>query len=340
MTLKEHVKKIKFVLKGVATHIPAPLATLLPNHQHQFKGTGQRTFTDKANVARTYYSVWMRMLVAMHDAKVLDIKSIKTVGEIGPGDSLTVGLAAILSGANRYIALDLVPTAHNYDNLEIFEELVLLFKTKASIPNQEAEPKQRPYLESYDFPSHIFSNDDLERLLAPERLEKIRKAIRSFTKNEKDSQNEIQILLAAPWHTDVQLANHAGSIDLIITNAAMEHVADVPLTYKGAAQLLRQGGLISSAIDYKCHDTAGLWNGHWTYAPAVWKLVCGTTTYLINRWTHRMHKEELQKAFTIVIDTPFKRKSLLSPSNIANPFKKYPFEDFEISEGYIVAKKK
>jgi hypothetical protein len=340
MVLREHVKKAKFILQGIATYLPQPLATLLPQHQHQFKGTGQRVFTEKTEVARAYYSVWMRMMVTMHDAGVLDMKTVKTVGEIGPGDSLTTGLSALLSGADTYIALDIVPTAGNFNNLELFEELVSLFKNKAAIPDAVEQPKQRPYLPSYAFPSHILSDADLERLLAPERLEHIRNAIRTFTEKRIDPKNPIQILLAAPWHDAAQLETYKNSIDLIVTNAAMEHVADVSMTYADAAKLLKKGGLISSAIDYKCHDTAGLWNGHWTYSQPIWKLVCGTTTYLINRWTHAMHKKELEKAYTLLIDIPYTKPNLLAPTDIAAPFTSFPFSDFDVSEGYLVTAKK
>lgn len=339
MTPRENIKKIKFLLQGISTYVPAPLSFFLPTHQHQFKCTGQRVYSNKTTVARAYYSVWMRMLVTMHDVGVLDVRSLKVVGEIGPGDSLTAGLSAILTGATTYTALDIVPTAHNFDNLEIFEELVQMFKSKTPIPSTDDEPKQRPYLASYAFPSHIISDADLERLLAPERLEKIREAIRSFEKNEV-STNEIQIKLLAPWYKKENLEAYANSFDLIISNAAMEHVADVPLTYHGATKLLKQGGLLSSAIDYKCHDTAGLWNAHWTYSPLMWKLVCGKTAYLINRWTHAMHRKELEKTFNIVIDTEYPRVNLLTKSDIAEPFTAYPLRDLEIAEGYIVAKKR
>ncbi len=340
MTVREHIKKGKFILKGIATYLPAPFCHLLPEHQHQFKGTGQRKFSDTESVARAYYAVWMRMLVTMQREKVLNIHTVHTIGEIGPGDSLATGLAALLSGADTYIGLDLVPTAHNFDNLALLEEIIRLFQTRAAIPDAAEHPKLRPYLSSYAFPSDILTDEHLAQTLAPERLENIRKAITAFEKGTVDTDAPIKILLSTPWDTEERVKTHAESIDLIITNAAMEHVENVPHTYACAARILNKGGIIASTIDYKYHDTAGVWNGHWTYSPLMWKIVRGKCVYFINRWTHAMHIAELEKEFNILIQLPFTKASVLTSGDIAEPFSHYPLKDFEVSEGFIAAQKK
>src|SRR6185295_10726374 len=51
---------------------------------------------------RYCYSVWLRHLVAAHQAGITSLP--KSVGELGPGDSLGTGFAALLSGAERYYA--------------------------------------------------------------------------------------------------------------------------------------------------------------------------------------------------------------------------------------------
>jgi len=53
---------------------------------------------------------------------------VKTVAELGPGDSIGIGLAAVLSGATHYIGLDTYPYAGNTCNLDTFEELMQLFR--------------------------------------------------------------------------------------------------------------------------------------------------------------------------------------------------------------------
>jgi hypothetical protein len=52
----------------------------------------------------------------------------ESVAEFGPGDSLGVGLAALLSGSNRYSALDVHRDGSTERTLRIFDELVALFR--------------------------------------------------------------------------------------------------------------------------------------------------------------------------------------------------------------------
>ena len=79
----------------------------------------------------------------------------ETVAELGPGDSLGIGLAALLSSAQRYVALDVVRYAANTRNLQIFEELIALFRDRAPIPDEAEFPLVRPRLLSYTFPADI-----------------------------------------------------------------------------------------------------------------------------------------------------------------------------------------
>ena len=57
-----------------------------------------------------------------------------SVAELGPGDSLGIGLAALLCGANNYYGLDAVPYCNDERNLKVFEELVGLFTQREHIP--------------------------------------------------------------------------------------------------------------------------------------------------------------------------------------------------------------
>src|SRR5215813_9347467 len=109
------------VLKGIATFIP-----------------GIRNFvaqkTGGTDSARYCYAVWLRhLLMAYENGLPLHPK---VVAEIGPGDSFGIGLAALISGAEKYYALDIVDYANYERNSEVFSELVQLFKNKENIPDE------------------------------------------------------------------------------------------------------------------------------------------------------------------------------------------------------------
>jgi hypothetical protein len=99
------------------------------------------------------------------------------VAEFGPGDSLGIGLCAILAGSNEYYALDVVEHANGIRNLKIFDELVVLFKEKTRIPDSKEFPKIKPVLDDYSFPVQIFNDSVLETNLSIERLNSIRAAL-------------------------------------------------------------------------------------------------------------------------------------------------------------------
>lgn len=339
MILRERLKKPKFLLKGVATYLPPWTGRFIPQHQPQFRGKGIRKFNDAHVVAMDVYTSWMRTLITLHE-KGVDTDSIKSIAEIGPGDTLGVGLAAMLSGADHYLGLDAVPTVYNFNNEKIFEELVEIFKKRTPLLTREECPKQRPYLKSYDFPSHILSEEKLKRTLSDERLEKIRRAIRA--KGEIGDQEDITIMYSVPWDSDASLEKHRATIDLIMSFAALEHVDDVPRTYYGMDKILRAGGVVASSIDFKCHDTAGLRNGHLAYSDLEWRIIRGKSKFLINRWPHEWHVREMTKYFDIVHDDIYyhPHDNLVKRDDLAPRFSNMSDEEIRIAEAFIIGKKR
>ncbi|HMR66178.1 MAG TPA: hypothetical protein PKE64_19375 [Anaerolineae bacterium] len=97
-----------------------------------------------------------------------------SVAELGPGDSLGVGLAALITGTENYYALDVTRYANTDRNLSVFDELVAMFQAHASIPHDDDLTVVKPYLDSYAFPEHILTPARLQQALRPERLTNIR----------------------------------------------------------------------------------------------------------------------------------------------------------------------
>ena len=113
--------KLKQLIHGTATFMPGL------NHYHA-KGTGG---TDSA---RYCYSIWLRHLVM---AKSNGLNPYpKIVAELGPGDSLGIGLAALISGCDKYFAFDVVEHANTERNVKIFDELVTLFRDRVKTPDK------------------------------------------------------------------------------------------------------------------------------------------------------------------------------------------------------------
>src|SRR6188508_3007573 len=153
---------IRAATKGLLTFVPG-IRSLLTE-----KGTGG---TDSAYYC---YGVWLKHLTLLWQAGMRSMPN--TLAELGPGDSLGVGLAAMLCGVSRYYALDVLMHSNTDANVKIFEELVQLFKTRAARP-RKGWPDFDQYLDNNFFPSHILTEELLTNSLSETRLKAIRNAI-------------------------------------------------------------------------------------------------------------------------------------------------------------------
>ncbi len=306
--------RIKAILAGLATYVPG---------YDYLKATGG---TDSA---RYCYSVWLRHLRLLHEAGALHGVP-HTVAELGPGDSIGIGLAALLSGAERYYALDVVPYPDLNSNLAIFDELQRLFRERAPVPAGDEFPGMQPELADYAFPHEILGEAGLTAALAPERAADIRASLGRV--NAPGS----RIAYFAPWNDPSVI--QGGSIDLIYSQAVLEHVTDMSGVYEAMRRWLKPGGVMSHQIDYRCHGKADTWNGHWTYSDPVWKIVVGRRPYLLNRAPHSEHLRLLRAAgFAVVKERPVQAASELEPRQLAARFRELSERDLTTCGAYVVA---
>jgi len=91
--------KLRQLAYGIATFIPG-IQSL------RQKGTGG------TDTSRYCYTIWLRHLV-MAKSNGLNFHP-KVVAELGPGDSLGIGLAALISGSDKYFAFD-VGSSYEYN---------------------------------------------------------------------------------------------------------------------------------------------------------------------------------------------------------------------------------
>jgi len=257
----------------------------------------------------------------------------RVIAELGPGDSLGIGLAALISGCEQYFALDLIKHADLEKNLAIFDELVALFNRRAPVPGNEAWPHVEPKLEDYQFPGSILDEGRMRDALAPERLARIRSSI------VEPGQDHPVIQYKVPWYTCT--APEMGSVDMIFSQAVLEHVDDLESSYQAMNSWLKPTGYFSHTIDFRCHETAAEWNGHWTYSDFTWKLIRGRRPYLLNREPHSTHIQMMKAVgFAIVHDKTVRTPSRLRRAQLARRFRALTDEDLVTSVACIQGVKK
>jgi hypothetical protein len=286
------------------------------------------TGTGGTDSARYCYSVWLRHLVLARDNHLNT--SPETVAELGPGDSLGICVSALLSGAKRCFALDVVAHANTERNLAIFDGVVTLFESRAAIPDDVEFPGVYPKLKDYSFPSDILTDSRIDTALSPERIQKLRASLANLDANDS------VIRYRAPWFDSSVVEEN--SVDMIFSQAVLEHVDDLEMVYRTMNQWLKARGYISHQIDLNSHGWAEEWNGHWTYSDFMWKLIRGRDSWLINREPQSTHIRMLTNAgFEIVNCLPVEKVSSIGLNNVAKRFRGMTEQDLTTSGLFVQA---
>jgi Methyltransferase domain len=301
------------------------MATFIPFLKHVVQKRDETGGTDSA---RYCYSVWLRHL-SMAQLAGLDTHP-KIIAELGPGDSLGIGLAGLLSGSEQYYGLDVVRYANFSRNLRIFDELVEMFRNREPIPGPEEFPNVKPALADYRFPSFL-DKSRLDQALHPDRIAAIRMEL------EGQSNATKRIAYFAPW--DSPDVVRPGSVDLVFSQAVLEHVEDLPRTYQALALWLKPEGFMSHTIDFKAHHTSRIWNGHWAYSPFFWKLMKGRRVFLLNRKPRSEHLRLLKDShFQILGESRSERNDGLSAHQLARGFQDFSKSDATTAGTFILAR--
>jgi SAM-dependent methyltransferase len=101
-------------------------------------------------------------------------------------------------------------------------------------------------LEDYRFPASLLGDRRMERAPASDRVAAIRRALRG-----ESSDGSIAIEYCVPWHG---LAR-TGELDLVFSQACLEHIDDLEGAYDSMARWLKPGGYISHQIDFQSHGS-------------------------------------------------------------------------------------
>jgi hypothetical protein len=308
----------KAILEGALTFVPGGEKLLAVG-------------TRGTDTARYCYSVWMRHLLRTASYRTAPLDG--RVVELGPGDSLGIGLAALLSGADQYIAVDAVRHANADRNIAVLDELFDLFAGRASIPDDEEFPDIKPRLNGSRFPEELLDAARMKRNLAQPRLRAIRDALLGVSMGDPPVQYVDPSMAAT--------AVSSGSVSLVFSQAVLEHVDDLASVYRQCHQWLRADGLMSHQIDFKSHGSSREWNGHWAYPEPVWRVLRGRRPYLLNREPWSSHRRLLlDSGFEILEHESVRLPTRLRRSQLADCFRDMNEEDFTTAGVFLVAKKR
>jgi len=264
---------LKPLVHGIVTYVP-PVERLF-----------SARVTRGTDSARYCYAVWMRHLAMAHASGLND--NPRVVAELGPGDSLGIGLTALLTGASEYVGLDVVDYPVQSRNFGFLDEIAALLRARTPIPDATEFPDVKPYLDSYDFPRDILTDARLDASLKPARVDAIREALTRMNQPG----GEISIRYHAPWLDPSVLRRE--SIDMVYSQAVLEHVDDLEPTYAALAAWLKPGGSASHQIGFYSHRLTAAWNGHWAISDLVWKIMRGKRPFLLNREPASTHVQLL-----------------------------------------------
>ncbi len=286
-------------------------------------------WVDPPMPARYGYAVWMRHLVRAHQHGIAGIPH--TVAEPGLGYSPGAGLAALLSGAERYVAVDVPGCEARLHNLKLFDELVALFEQRADIPDAAEFPRMQPALDAYAFPKDLLTEAHLARTLAADRVAALRQAV-----SQPDAPDS-PLRRVCPLTDPEVLEPH--SVDMIFSQAVLEHVDDLETVYRAFSLWLKPKGWMSHTIDFTCHNTSKVWNGHWTIGDGRWGLMRGGRPYLLNRQPHSAHLQLLRETdFKILLDQRlFNKKKSVARKDLTLRFEHLTDEDLKTQGAFILA---
>lgn len=287
--------------------------------------------TGGTNNARYCYSVWLRHLsyLAAYNGNKVPLK----IAELGPGDSLGIGLAALLSGSEAYFALDVVKFWNPGRNIQILKDLIILFKSRAKIPDNVEFPRISPVLDDYSFPFYILTDEVLAQSLNPERIARIIHELKS-----PDNSRNVIINFKIPWF-DKSIINEK-SLDLILSQAVMGQVDDLENTYFSMSSWLKESGIISHTVDLKSHGFTRSWNGHWTLNDTGWKIARGGRVFAINRQPISTHRDFLRKSgFSILYEKTYTNPNKFKKADLDHKFRNLTDEDLITSGVFYIAQK-
>jgi len=309
------------VLRGAATYVPFAYPLLRQRHMNADAAT-----------ADSSYRIWIKHLSLLHGATGCGVPQV--VAELGPGDTLGTGVAALLSGADRYFGIDVHPFARNALTRDVAAGLCDLFAARAPAAVR-GWPDFAPFLDARGFPSSVLSQSVLARTLADARVAAILADVSRFTNDGHAGGRFLNY--AAPYSAS---SIPDGAVDLFLSHSVLEHVADVPAALRLMHRALKAGGLMSHQFDLKSHGITRSWDGHRAFERGLWKIVVGRRPFLVNRLPYSAMIEHIEQAgFRILDARRLFEQPTLDRSSLCREWQRASDEDLRTIGGFVQAQK-
>jgi hypothetical protein len=267
---------LKAIIKGVITFIPG-VSSLLIKWQIKSKHS--------ASNPEFSYAFWLSLLVYFKENGITP--NLNQIGEIGTGGLFGIGICALLTGSEKYHALEIEDVYDKENNLKLLDEIVLLFKKKTPISDKFKQMNIE--IENHEFP---------EDLIKPFYL---KENIISDIKNDllTDCSKSKKIKIIKKWEIADTL-----NLNLIFSRAAMEHVENPNDVYKRIAFQLKEKSYMFHDIEFHSHGVTTKCNEHFIIPNLLWKIIYGRRDYYLNRWDLKKHLSAImENKFNIVKTT-------------------------------------
>jgi hypothetical protein len=203
-------------------------------------------------------------------------------------------------------------------NLAVFDEMVELFRKRASVPIEGWCARVFPFVDDPAFPHDLLPDGLLQRTLDADRIGALR----------QDLAARGNVFFRARFASNPAALRVDEPIDIIISESVLEHVDDLDSAYRAFARWLSPGGAMAHLIDYSSHNLSRHWNGHWQCSPMIWSLTRGKRIFLINRVPHQGHLNLLQAhGFDVVHCDKLRRVDGLTTDEFSPEFRGMGFTD-------------
>jgi hypothetical protein len=273
-------KLIKAILKGTLSYLPG-FKYILEQKKTRSKHSGSDSMF--------CYTLWFRTLNFLKRNN-LPLK-FDTIAEIGSGGSFGIAFCALLTGSDKYIALEIENNFNSLENLVLFEEILRLFKEDMSVKNPGKDDIINIKCPEYKRYSEVLGNAEFNDALSDSRICLIRNSLKDV--------NRGNIRILNNWEENISKTD---KVDFILSRAVMEHVNDPFSVYGSSNKILNKNGIVLHDVEFHSHGITSEWFKHYNINRVLWFLIRGRRKYYLNRYSLSDHIQFMEANKFIIKD--------------------------------------